>query len=137
MSDSPLYARIALSLLLCLPAAAPATARIWEGAGASPGGAIAAKAIGQYCPGVLSRPEIDELDAYLAKDASEQRKKDDEATQRDSGYKPFAFEEFRRNFAAHMVEKYSNAKNCDADSAEEARDMLQRIRKLLATGSPA
>jgi hypothetical protein len=136
MSGSPLYARIALRLFLCLPAVAPATARIWEPEGASPGGAIAAKVIGQHCPGVLSQSEIDELDAYLARDASERRKKAEEATKQDSGYKPFAFEKFRRNFAARMVEKYSNAKNCDAGSAEEARDMLQRIRKFMATGSP-
>jgi hypothetical protein len=37
----------------------------------SPGGAVAAKAIGQQCAGVVSDADIRELDQYLAKAAGE------------------------------------------------------------------
>ncbi len=48
-----------------------ALAYVYGAQGVSPGGVIAAKAIGQYCSGSLTTSEIGELDAYLAKAAKE------------------------------------------------------------------
>src|SRR5258705_3638314 len=67
--------RFGLILVLGGFVAAPASAYKWPGDNASLGSAIAAKVIGQQCVGVLSASDIGELDAYLAKAASELARK--------------------------------------------------------------
>ncbi len=63
--------------MLCACAAAPASAYRWPGDSAGLGSAIAAKVIGQQCAGLLSASDMREVDAYLAKAASELAKKPD------------------------------------------------------------
>lgn len=112
-------------LLLALVAAGPAHAYKWPGTAPAPGGAIAAKVIGQNCPGVLTAYEMGELDAYLDKAA---RELDARA---EPGAPPFA------TFAAALTETYqAESRACATDVEEEARDMLQRVRRVMASSAP-
>jgi hypothetical protein len=135
MSNRAVSVCLGVILTLSQLSAPPAMAYKFPGEGPSPAGAIAAKAIGQQCPGILSPAEIEELDAYLAKDASETARIEAEK-RKDPAYRPFPNEEFRKNLTEDYEKKYRDPRNCDADAAEEARDMLQRVRKAMASGMP-
>ena len=60
MQGSPQVARwfVCLGLAFCLLGSRDALAGKWPGEGASFGGAIAARVIGQLCPSVLSTSDI-------------------------------------------------------------------------------
>ena len=137
MQGSPQVARwfVCLGLAFCLLGSRDALAGKWPGEGASFGGAIAARVIGQLCPSVLSTSDIAEIDPYITKYLSEsvalEQKK---SKQRD--YKPFPLDELLQNLTKTYEAKYRDPQNCDADAAEEARDMLQRVRKAMATSGP-
>lgn len=117
--------RAALTALLCFPLALPASAASsWPGDTPSIGGAIAAKVIGQQCEGVLAPAEIGELDAFLSRalhefahrpgiDTAETKKFDDR-------FVPMLTEDY--------TIKYRDPAACDAAAADEARDMLRRVR---------
>jgi hypothetical protein len=106
----------------------PAMAYKWPGDGASVGSVLSAKIIGQQCQGVLSASEIAELDAYLAKAASEWAA--------DAANAGFSFEKFVSGLSADYAAKFRDPKACDGDATEEAQDTLQRVRKAMATGKP-
>jgi hypothetical protein len=134
MFDSAVWARLGVILLFCFGAGSPVMAYKWPGDTESPGGAISAKVIGQYCSGVLSPSEIAELDAYLAKAASELAQK--EEAKKGSGFSSQSFETFSKALTKDYETKYRDPKACDAGATEEARDMLQRVRKAMAAGTP-
>jgi hypothetical protein len=121
-------------LVLCMTLATPAMAYKWPGDSPSLGGAISAKVIGKSCPGVLSAAEIAELEAYLARAASEQARENKERAGKDASYRPLPFDTFSADLTARYESKFRDPKACDADAAEEARDMLQRVRKTMAGG---
>ena len=115
-----------------------ALAYVYEGQGASPGGVIAAKAIGKYCSGSLSASEIGELDAYLAKAAKEWLEGEEAKKQKNKDYQPLSFEKkFVDPVTDVFAKKYSDPKNCGAGATEAARDMVQRVRGVMASGAPA
>jgi transposase len=131
--------RFAFILAFWLPAGSPATAYKWPGTGANPGAAIAAKVIGEQCPGVLSASEISELDAYLSKWEADVKQLDEAEKSRDSTYQPFPIEKFpklRKALGDEYTKKYRDPKNCNADAVEEARDTLQRVKQEMASGKP-
>jgi hypothetical protein len=106
----------------------------WPGDDAGPGGAVAAKVIGLQCPDVLSASDIGELDAYLAKAASEWAKRAE--TQKKSGDRSPSLDTIIRGLTETYTKKYRDPKACDADATEAARDMLQRVRRAMAAGMP-
>lgn len=117
--------RATLTALLCLPLALPASAKSsWPGDTPSIGGAIAAKVIGQQCEDVLAAAEIGELDAFLARALREFAHRpgiDTAETKKfDERFVPMLTEDYTK--------KYRNPAACDAAAAEEARDMLRRVR---------
>jgi hypothetical protein len=130
------FGRFAAFFLAPFLAAAPAAGYKFPGDAPSPGGALAAAAIGKLCPGTLAPAEIEELNAYLARDAAEQQKIDEERKTKDPAYKPFPSEYFRKLLFQDYEKKYSDAANCTADAAEEAGDMLRRVRKTMASAAP-
>jgi hypothetical protein len=134
MFDRKSYARLGLMLVLCGSFAVPAMSYKWPGDGAGPGGAVAAKVIGLQCLAVLSASELGEFDAYLAKFADELAKKTE--AQKDSTYRTPSLETLIKAWTETYTKKYSDPQACDADAAEEACDMLQRVRKAMATGKP-
>ena len=127
-------ARMGLILVLSGFVAAPASAYKWPGENAGLGSAVAAKVIGQQCAGLLSASDIRELDAYLAKSASELAKKPDAMKYSVNGA-PF-HETLMQRLTETYTKKYSDPKACDADAFEEAQDTLQKVRKAMATGKP-
>ena len=126
------WPRLGLTLVLCGSLAAPVSAYKWPGDSASLGSAVAAKVIGQQCAGLLSASDIREVDAYLARAASELAKKPDAQKYSVDG-RPF-HETLVRGLTQTYSEKYRDPKACDADAAEEAQDTLGKIRKAMASG---
>lgn len=118
-------ARAAALALLCLPLALPASAASsWPGNTPSIGGAIAAKVIGQQCEGVLAPAEIGELDLFLSRALHEFAHR--------PGTNTADTQKFDDRFVPMLTETYTNQYRnpaaCDAAAADEARDMLRRVR---------
>ena len=65
--QTPLMSRIIGTALAASLIASPSYASKFPGNEPSLGGAVATKAIGQHCSGVLAAPEAAEIDAYIAK----------------------------------------------------------------------
>jgi hypothetical protein len=125
--------RAALTALLSLPLTMPAFATsAWPGDSPSLGGAIAAKVIGQQCAGVLTSLEIGELDTFQSKATAE------------LAQRPGSGNEDGKQFTERLVRmltqtystKYRGPAACDAQATVEARDMLQRVRNVMAGGKP-
>ena len=135
LMQGPQVARwfVCLGLAFCLLGNRDALAWKWPGEGVSFGGAIAAKVVGQLCPNVLSTSDIAEIDTYITKYSSESVAIELQKSKQ-SGDKPFPLDEFRQSLTEKYEAKYRDPQSCDADAAEEARDMLQRVRKAMATG---
>jgi hypothetical protein len=102
--------------------ATPSMAK-WPGDRASPGGALAAKAIGQECR-VFNASEIAELDAYLTRARQEMTR-----TQ-----PSFDYDKFSAKLSADYAAKYNDPKACTSDATEEAKDLLDRVRTAMKTG---
>jgi hypothetical protein len=119
--------RIVAALLAVLWALrfAPALAQKWPRDDASVGSVVWARVVGQECQGVLSPYEIGQLDAYLARAAAEWKSRPDLADQ--------SFDTFVKGLAAGYAKDYPSA--CRDDEVE-ARDILQRVRRALASGKP-
>lgn len=130
---NPISRTAVLAAILSLPLAATASAASsWPGDAPSIGGAIAATAIGQHCAGTLTPAEIDELAVYQAKAIGEYAHQPG-VTNED----PATFiERIARDLTATYSAKYRDAAACDATAAFEARDMLARVRNVMATGKP-
>lgn len=115
------------SLVLALAAAlgTPANAEIWPGTDPVPGGAIAAKVIGEKCPGVLTDGGLAEIKAYIDWTAAKFRA----GTAEEKAYP----ERFYPAIEIDYAEKYAIASNCTPGSRELARDMLERVRKFMSS----
>ena len=101
----------------------PARAEKWPGEDAPPGGAIAAKVIGQSCSGSLDKREIAELEDYIA-----QRRAEFMAGDSDQQHlAKYLFPQLDRAYQSD----YSDPSRCTADTTEMARDMLQRVRRIM------
>jgi hypothetical protein len=109
-------------------------ARRHRGPSAGLGSAISAKVIGQHCAGLLSASDIREIDAYLARAASELATKPNLARSSVDGL-PF-HELLMRRLAAVYAKKYADPTACDADAAEEAQDTLRKVRNAMRSGKP-
>ncbi len=127
-------AQFGLVLVLSGFVAEPASAYKWPGEDAGLGSAIAAKVIGQQCVGLLSASDMREIDAYLAKSASELANKPDARKYSVNGA-PF-YETLTQRLTETYTKKYSDPAACDADAFEEAQDTLQKVRKAMAAGKP-
>ncbi len=118
-----------------------ASAYTWEGsnanAGALPslGGVVDAKVIGQHCSGTLSAPEIAELDAYLVKAGKEWPELEEELKKKLKDYRPISFEEVVQDLTDTYTRKFRDPKNCGPGATEMAQDMLQRVKKMMASGA--
>lgn len=123
--------RIAIACLACTLLAAPALA---DRESVAPGAAVAAKVIGQKCAGALTSAEIGELDAYLAKDAGESVKAM-EAKAKAGGYNGPSMQQLQATLTDSLSKKYSDPANCNTTTMAQARDMLDRVRRVTATGS--
>lgn len=125
------FTRAAALAVLSLPLATSASAAsTWPGEAPSIGGAIAARTIAEKCDGFLSAAEMEEIAAYQAKATDEfaRRPADAEIDP------PALIEHVVRTLTAAYSAKYANPAACDGAAAEEARDMLARIRKVMAGG---
>jgi hypothetical protein len=114
-------ASVALAMVAVF--AAPAAAYKWPGTEASVGAAVSASVIGRKCAGILGASELAEIEAYLAKAASEW-----DADPANAGS---SFATFVSGLSATYEAKYPAA--C-GDATEEARDTLERVRKAMASG---
>jgi hypothetical protein len=129
MRSRNLFAGLGLVLALGM-FAGPTHSETWPGDAPSLGGAIAEKVVGQHCRDVLTPAEITELDAYMARDAEETaRKKSD-------GSAPFPTDLFRKKLTADLEAKYRDPQNCTGEAALEARSMLRRVQKVMASSEP-
>ena len=100
----------------------PARAEKWPGDDAPPGGAIAAKVIGQSCRGALDKSEVAELEDYIARRRAEFMAGDSDQQH----LAKYLFPQLDRAYTSD----YSDPSRCTADSTEMARDMLQRVRRI-------
>jgi hypothetical protein len=132
MFRSSLSVRLGLMAALCGASAAPAAAYKWPGDTAGLASAMSAKVIGQHCAGLLSANEIREIDAYLAKAASELAIKPN--VQRNSGDGLPLHELFMRHLAEIYAKKFADPTACDADAAEEAQDTSRKVRNAMRSG---
>jgi hypothetical protein len=131
MHASPRIGWLCLAALWLIPVT-PAAAYKWPGAGASPGAAISAKVIGKNCPAMLTAAEIAELDAYIARAISELEARGEE----NPSSRPFSYRTFVTNLEADYERSFKDGRPCDAGAAEEAQDILARVRKAMASGAP-
>ena len=115
------WGRAALTCLVLMAAHSRAGAELWPGTDAPPGGAIAAKVIGQQCAGVLEPPEIQELAAFIDKRSREFAN----GTSDERRY-PMFFPRLEQMYR----QIYAQPRRCDADAAAMARDMLERVRRV-------
>jgi hypothetical protein len=118
LSRAGLFIALVTTSLIATPSMAK-----WPGDGASPGGALAAKAIGQECR-VFNASELAELDAYLTRARQEMAR-----TQPN-----FDYDKFSTKLSADYAAKYNDPNACTADATEEARDLLERVRTAIKTG---
>ena len=112
-----------LSVVVPVLAAQSAQAEKWPGEDAPPGGAIAAKVIGQSCNGSLDKGEIAELEDYIARRRAEFMAGDSDQQH----LAKYLFPQLDRAYQSD----YSDPSRCTADSTEMARDMLQRVRRIM------
>jgi hypothetical protein len=101
----------------------------WPGDQPSPGGALAARAIGIMCSDSLLPEELYDLDLYLAKSRLKSRRE----------RRPYweAIEQKNMpSLEAEYMAKYRNVKNCTPESTEEAKDMVERVRKYFKSRQP-
>ena len=98
------------------------------------GSAVATKIIGQFCSGTLSQSESAEIDAYIAKATSEWQK--NEERKKNKGYSSLSAQEIVRILTQTYSDKYKSTSACDDGATEEARDTLEKVRKLMAAGGP-
>lgn len=116
------FARAAgLALTISAACVQSAAAEKWPGKSPVPGGAVAAKAIGASCPGVLGEVEMGELSAYLKRYLDTIGGRDAQLRERIGGR---VLPELER---AYMAD-YSKPGACSAGASEMAQDMLQRVR---------
>jgi len=127
-------ARIGLIAALCGATSLPAAADKWSGDTAGLGSTTSAKVIGRHCAGILSASDIREIDAYLARAASELARK---TAAELSGVDGVPFHELlMRQLAETYAKKYADPTACDANAAEEAQDTLRKVRKAMGSGKP-
>ncbi len=107
-------------ILAALAVSTPAAGQIWPGSQAPPGGAIAAKVVGEVCPGVMSEEDVAELKNYIA----------ERARHFQSGRR------YERRFAAFFPQieerfraSYAQPGGCTREAADMARDILERVRR--------
>jgi hypothetical protein len=128
------FSQYAVASVLLMSLAGPAMAYKWPGEGPSIGGAISAKAIGKHCNGVLSATEVAEFDAFLTKAAADYAAVEQEKAAKKLGYIPLSLETITAGLSKDYDNKYRDGQACDTDASEEARDMLKRVRKMMAAG---
>jgi len=133
---SPVVPILLSAALAAAVMSAPAHAYKFPGDGAPLGGVVATKVIAQSCAGTLTAPEIAELDAFIGKAAAAMDTKD-AADEKGRGYKTLNSGELIKALTETYTAKYRDPANCNAGSTEEARDMLERVRKVMAAGGPA
>jgi hypothetical protein len=127
-------AHIAAASILFLSLAGPAMAYKWPGDGPSIGGAVAAKSIGRHCKGVLTGADMAEIETFLSKAAADYAAVEKERAASRHGYKPRSLDSILAALATSYDGKYGDGGACGGSAAEEARDMLARIRKMMAAG---
>jgi hypothetical protein len=97
-----------------------AHAYTWPGTTPSLGGVIAAKAIGEICPGILAPRDIAALDGFMTRYSREIRR------HRPSEHDVLST--FIPAFTKSMRERRLEPGACGASDQEQARDMLKRVR---------
>lgn len=110
-----------LALMTAAIASQPALAEKWPGKTPVPGGAVAAKAIGSVCPGILKPGESDELTAYIERYLDTISSRDPQMRERIGGQ---VLPELERVYTAD----YAKPGGCGPGATELAQDMLQRVR---------
>ena len=93
---------------------------------------IWAKVAGQYCSGFLSVSEIGELDAFLAKAASELA----QIEEAEKGPEGLSFAELAKVISKDAEKKYRDPQNCDDSARQNAQWALQLARERTASGKP-
>lgn len=116
----PAAAALCLSLAAAAGTGTAAEAYTWPGNTPALGGVIAAKAIGETCPGILAAREVAELDGYLARYMKEIRR-----------HRPTEIgflATFIPAFTKTMKDRRTEPGACGASDQQQARDMLERVR---------
>jgi hypothetical protein len=108
---------IAAALLLCSFSASRAD--LWPGGGPSLGGAIAAKAMSEACPHLLTDAEIADLDAYIT------RRRDEIAAINADDAASVS------SFMPALESEYARAEKCTDAGEAMAKDMLERVQSWL------
>ncbi|MEQ1695046.1 MAG: hypothetical protein ABL901_04320 [Hyphomicrobiaceae bacterium] len=125
---------LVLAILVATALSHSAMAYKFPGDDPAIGGAVAAKIIGQFCSGTLSETESKEIDAYLAKASIEWTK--NEERQKNKGYSSPSAQDLIRMLSETYSNKYKSPSACDDGAKEEARDILEKVRKVMAAGGP-
>ena len=110
---------ICVALAMLVATSVPAPAERWPAGGPSLGGAIAARAIADACPSLMSEEQIAELEFYIKK-----RRAEIAAISAEDAASVNAF-------APALEAEYARSERCTDDSEEMAKDMLERVERLL------
>lgn len=95
----------------------PALADKWPGEHAPVGGALAAKVIGETCPGTLTGPEVAEISRYIDRLVAVEKAKGPEN------------KAFIERLMPALEADYRSDRTCGLGDQELAKDMLLRVRK--------
>jgi hypothetical protein len=109
--------KILLSAGVIAAMALPVAAETLPGDHAPVGGALAAKVIGETCPGALSQGEISEIDRYIDRVVAIEKAKGPDA------------KAFMDRLMPALDADYRSDRTCGIGDDELAKDMLIRIRK--------
>lgn len=110
---------ICVALAMLVATNISARAERWPAGGPSLGGAIAARAIAEACPSLMSVEEITELEFYIKK-----RRAEIAAISAEDAASVNAF-------APALEAEYTRSERCTDDSEEMAKDMLERVQRSL------
>jgi hypothetical protein len=115
--------RILLCAGMIAAMALPAAAGGMSGDHAPVGGALAAKVIGETCPGALKQSELSEIDRYIDRVVAIEKAKGPDA------------KAFIEQLMPALDADYRSDRTCGIGDEELAKDMLIRIRKELDSES--
>ncbi|MCB1503551.1 MAG: hypothetical protein KDJ47_01110 [Hyphomicrobiaceae bacterium] len=112
---------VGLALVTTVAFGLPASAEKWPGTSPVVGGAIAAKAVGKVCPGVLQPDDMTVLQTYIDRYL-------DTIGERDPGTREHFSTKLLPEMEKSYTEQHAKPGGCGTGAVELAQDMVQRVR---------
>jgi hypothetical protein len=109
--------QLTMAALISIAATLSAAADSWPGQHAPVGGALAAKIIGETCPGTLTSAEVAEIGRYIDNTVAIEKAKSAED------------KALMEHLMPELEADYRSNRTCGVGDAELAKDMLLRVRK--------